>query len=123
MGKKSRVPYEIRFIDEAVEDAKLFLTKNERNALMAEIKRVLLRDPRGCSEELVLEPLAGFRSFHHGKHRTVFRLYGQERKIVVVGIGKKHPPDSVYERLEKLATTGKLADTILTTLRLYGHGR
>ena len=109
--------YVAKFVPEAVDDLKR-LPKNVRNALKREIEKTVLRDPVGCSMQLN-EPLAGFRSFHFGNYRVVYRVFEDLNAIAVVGIGEKdaHHYSDVYKKLENLANTGKLADTVLKTLR------
>ena len=111
--------YIAQFTPEAVEDIRK-LPKNVRNALQKKFRDTILKDPAGCSDALT-EPLESFRSFHFGKYRVVYRIYADWNAIAVVGIGKKsgrHQSD-VYKKLAVLAGTGKLADTILKTLRLF----
>jgi len=110
--------YIAKFSPEAVAQIKL-LPRNTRKALQKEFGRVILKDPAGCSEELT-EPLAGFRSFHFREYRIVYRIYEDLNAIAVVSVGKKtnDPSSDVYKRLESLASSGKLADAVLRTLRL-----
>jgi mRNA-degrading endonuclease RelE of RelBE toxin-antitoxin system len=109
--------YVAKFTPDAVEEVRA-LPKNIRNALKREFKKTLLVEPVGCSVTLQ-EPLAGFRSFHFGGYRVVFRVYEDLKLIAVVGVGRKSslPHSDIYRRLEKLAETGKLADSVLTTIR------
>ncbi len=105
-----------KFTAAALEDVRR-LPKNVRNALKKEFSRSLLRDPVACSEALG-EPLAGFRSYHFGKYRVVFKVYQDLSAIAVVGLGKKSSKPSVYDKLEKLAATGKLAEKFLAAVKL-----
>jgi len=108
--------YAAKFTAYALEDVKA-LPRNTRNALKRELL-TLLGDPAGGSEELG-EPLAGFRSFHFRDYRVVFRIYEDLNAIAVVGIGDKSTAEGAYKRLELLASTGKLADSVLATLKLF----
>ena len=110
--------YVAKFTPQAVADIRR-LPKNTRTFLKREFGKTILQDPSGCSEGLT-EPLAGFRSFHFREYRIVYRLYEDLNAIAVVGVGKKtsDPNSDVYKRLESLASSGKLADTVLRTLRL-----
>ena len=110
--------YVAKFTPQAVDDIRS-LSKNTRTSLKKEFEKTILKDPSGCSEDLT-EPLAGFRSFHFREYRIVYRLYEDLNAIAVVGVGKKtsDPNSDVYKRLESLASSGKLADTVLRTLRL-----
>ena len=110
--------YVAKFTPQAVADIR-GLPKNTRTSLKKEFEKTILKDPSGCSEDLT-EPLAGFRSFHFRDYRVVYRIYEDLNAIAVVGVGKKtnDPSSDVYKRLERLATSGKLADSVLKTLRL-----
>ena len=110
--------YIAKFTQQAVADVRR-LPKNTRTSLKKEFEKTILKDPSGCSEGLT-EPLADFRSFHFREYRIVYRIYEDRNAIAVVGVGKKTPDPSsdVYKRLENLASSGRLADTVLRTLRL-----
>ena len=111
--------YTAKFTPEAVEDVRN-LPKHVRNVLKKEFEKTILKDPVGCSDALT-EPLAGFRSFHFRDYRVVYRIYQDLNAIAVVGVGGKssYRHSDVYKKLEKLASTGKLADTVLKNLRLF----
>lgn len=107
------------FTSDALKQVKS-LPKATRNSLKKEFRQTLLRDPGGCSEELVMDPLKGFRSFHWGEYRVVFQLCEEIKRITVVAVAKKsgHADSDVYKKLEDLARSGKLAEAILTTMKL-----
>ncbi len=111
--------YRIQFTEDALRDAKS-LPKNVRNSLAKELKKKLTKDPAGCSEEL-RGPLAGWRSFHYRKYRVIFKLYPDLKIIAVAGIGKHSSQSNrdIYRKLELLAKRGRLAESILATLRSF----
>jgi mRNA-degrading endonuclease RelE of RelBE toxin-antitoxin system len=111
--------YEAQFTSDAVEDIRR-LPKSVRGALRREFERKILKEPRGCSEELV-GSLAGFRSFCFKNYRVVYRVFDDLEAVAVVGAGKKdvHHYSDLYKRLERLAATGELADTVLKAMRLF----
>jgi len=111
--------YQIQFTDGGLRDAKA-LPKNIRNHLARSLRDKLARDPEGCSEQL-RQPLDGWRSFHSGKYRIIFRLYKDLKVIAVAGIGKHSPlaTQDIYRKLEMLARSGRLAEEILATLRSF----
>jgi mRNA-degrading endonuclease RelE of RelBE toxin-antitoxin system len=113
------VTYQIQFTDDGLRDAKA-LPKNVRNTLARELKHKLAKDPEGCSEPL-REPLTGWRSFHSGKYRVIFRLYKNLNIIAVAGIGKHstQATQDIYRKLEALANSGRLAADILAALRSF----
>jgi len=113
--------YRIQFTGDGLRDAKA-LPKNIRNSLSKELKNKLAKYPEGCSEKL-REPLAGWRSFHSGKYRVIFRLYKDLKVIAVAGIGKhsSQATQDIYRKLERLAKSGRLAEDILATLRSFSR--
>jgi len=115
-GNRS-LAYRIQFTRDGLKDAKA-LPKNVRNFLAKELNTILARNPKGSSEAL-REPLAGWRSFHSGKYRVVFKLYDDFQIIAVAEIGKhsSHALHDIYKRLEELAKTGRLAEQIVAALR------
>ena len=115
--------YKIQFTADGLNDAK-HLPKGVRNSLAKELKNKLAKDPLSCSEEL-REPLAGWRSFHCGKYRVIFKLYKEMKLIAVAGIGEhsSQPTRDIYRKLELLAKRGRLAEDILAALRGFDTGR
>jgi mRNA-degrading endonuclease RelE of RelBE toxin-antitoxin system len=108
--------YRIEFTNAGLKDAKA-LPKNVKNSLAKELKSKLATSPVGCSEQL-REPLAGWRSFHYGKYRVIFRLYEDMKIIAIAAIGRhsSRATEDVYRKLEVLVRSGQLADGILATL-------
>lgn len=112
--------YVSKFTDEALENIKS-LPKNIKNALRKEFQKKIHVNPVNCSEPLT-GVLEGFRSFHYGSYRVVYRIFEDIQTISVVAIGKKdktHQTD-LYRKLESLAKTGKLAESVLKALRDAG---
>jgi addiction module RelE/StbE family toxin len=109
--------YRSEFTDDALQDVRR-LPKNVKNRLKQEFKRKIHRDPAGCSEPLT-GLLKEFRSFHLGDYRVVYRIFEDMEVVAVVGIGKKDQGHraELYEQLEQLAKTGKLAAAVLDVYR------
>ena len=115
--------YISKFTSDALEDIKS-LPKNVKNALKKQFEEVIHRNP-DCSDPLEGQ-LAGFRSFHFEEYRVVYKVFEDLRGIAVVGVGKKDKDSrysALYQKLEALATSGKLADTVLQTMRLFSYPR
>jgi len=110
--------YSSRFTSDAIEDIRA-LPKNARNRLKREFQKKIHQNPIVCSEPLI-SPLAAFRSFHFLNYRVIYRVYEDLKVIAVVGIGKKDKAHfaEIYDRLEQLAKSGKLADEFLRAIRL-----
>jgi mRNA-degrading endonuclease RelE of RelBE toxin-antitoxin system len=114
--------YKIQFTADGLKDAK-HLPKSVRNSLAKELKNRLAKDPL-CSEEL-RDPLAGWRSFHCGKYRVIFKLYNEMKLIAVAGIGQhsSQPTQDICRKLELLAKRGRLAEDILAAFRSFSGGK
>jgi addiction module RelE/StbE family toxin len=121
--KNRRKSYSIKFTDGGLRDVKL-LRKGERNALKKELTNKLASDPTAHSDPLQ-GPLEGFRSFHFGKHRIIFRIFEDLAVIAVLGVGK-HSPDArrdVYRRLEAFVETARHVEKALAALRGFTEPR
>ena len=92
------------------------LPKNVKNALKKELIKKVSKDPNGCSEKLS-GPLNEFRSFHFGKHRVVYRVFEDLGAVAIVGIGAHSASADIYRRLEALVGTGRVAESLLVSLR------
>ena len=94
------------------------LPRNVKNRLKKEFEKKIHINPTGCSEPLTGE-LEGFRSFHFGDYRVVYKVFEDIHAVSVVGIGKKDKNHytNLYKRLENLAKQGKLAEAVLETYR------
>lgn len=114
---KASAVYCSKFTSDALDDVKS-LPKAVRNALKGEFEAKLHVDPIACSEPLSAD-LRQFRSFHCGKYRVVFQVFEDIKAIAVVGVGEKdaHHHAEIYEHLESLARSGKLAAKVLETYR------
>lgn len=106
-----------KFTDEALENVKQ-LPKSVKNSLKKEFQKKIHVNPTICSEALT-GVLEGFRSFHFGEYRVVYRVFEGLRVVSVVGIGKKDTDHqtALYKRLEELARKGKLAEAVRETYR------
>lgn len=109
--------YAIQFTDDGLADVKS-LPKNVRNSLAKELKNKLAGNPLHCSEGL-RDPLAGWRSFHFGKYRVIFKVYEDLKVVAVAGVGQhsSQAAQDIYRRLEELGRRGDLAKSILAALR------
>jgi addiction module RelE/StbE family toxin len=112
--------YRSQFTDDALEELRR-LPKNVRNRLKQEFIRKIHRDPAGCSEPLT-GLLEGFRSFHFKEYHVIYRVFEDLKVIAVAGIGKKDAGRraEVYEQLENLARTGRLAAAVLEVYQSLG---
>ena len=109
--------YVLKFTDDGLADIK-GLDKSVRNSLKQPLLERVAADPDGCSQSLS-EPLEGYRSFHWRDYRIVYKVYHELRAVAVVGVGKKSSQAhiTIYKRLEALAQTGKLAESVMISLK------
>ncbi len=115
--------YILKFTDEGLQDVK-DLPKNVRNSLKKEMVEKVQRDPIGCAEPLQ-GVLAGWYSFHFLKYRVIYKVFEDLGAVSVVGIGT-HDPDvdlDIYRRLEAAVQSGKIAESVLLTLRGFTDRR
>jgi mRNA-degrading endonuclease RelE of RelBE toxin-antitoxin system len=115
--------YIIKFTDEGLQDVK-DLPKHVKNSLKKELVEKVQRDPVGCAEELQ-GILAGWYSFHYYEYRVIYRIFDDLSAVSIAGIGR-HDPDAnvdIYRRLESVMQNGKLAESVLITLRGFTEPR
>lgn len=113
--------YRAQFTSAAIQNLK-DLPKSVRRTIKNDLQQKVVQDPLGCSEELS-RALTGFRSFHSGKYRIVYRILDDFKTIAIVGIGMKtgDPETDIYRRLEKVGDAGKLSDRLLKGLRFFSQ--
>ena len=115
--------YTIQFTDEGLRDVR-GLAKHVRNSLKREMAEKVSRDPVGCAEPLQ-GILNGWYIFHYLEYRVIYKVYEDLSAVGVVAVGR-HDPDvaaDIYRRLEAAVHTGKLAESVLVTLRGFGETR
>ena len=115
LGKaKGRIVLVIDGPTDGDENKKCVLDK----AYFDDLLKKVSKDPTGCSEGLS-GPLRDFRSFHFGSHRVVYRVFEDFKAVTIVGIGAHSPKAKadIYRKLEALAETGRVAESILVSLR------
>jgi addiction module RelE/StbE family toxin len=110
--------YEAKFTSDAKQSIRA-LPKNIRNSLREKLERIVCVNPDTCAEELT-GPLTGFRSYHSGDYRVIYKVFHETQQIAIVGVGKKDADHhaEIYKQLENLAAAGKLADSVLGNLRM-----
>ena len=114
--------YRLYFSGDGMADVKA-LPENTRDSLKRPLIQRLASDPHRHSTELKC-PLEAFRSLHWKKYRIVFKVYEELSAIAIVGVGERQPQSAsnIYRRLERLAAQGKLAESVLATLRGLSSG-
>lgn len=110
--------YEILFTDEAMADVQSLdgsIKKRLRKALTGKI---------GVEPEQYGTPLrgnlAGYWKHEFASHRVIYRIYADRKLAAVCAVGTRkglHETD-VYHQLEALAKIGRLAEQILTVVKL-----
>ncbi len=78
------------------------LPKKVQKVLLARIKK-LVQDPKLQGKALSKE-LKGFRSIRSMRHRIIFKVVEDEKKVILVAIGlrKGKDRDDIYEILKRL---------------------
>ena len=110
--------YVLKFTGSAVADIKSVIPKHLRGPLKKAMLDKIACDPLGCSHELH-GGLLGYRSFAWQQFRVVYRVFEDIRAAAVVGVGLRSPQsaENIYRKLEVLARTGQLAQSVLFSLR------
>jgi mRNA-degrading endonuclease RelE of RelBE toxin-antitoxin system len=111
------LPFELRYTSDAAADIKS-LDGSVRNQLRKVLDKKLAVDPEGYGLPL-RGPLAGFWKHQFRNHRVVYRIYPEQRVVVVCALGVRKQGDAadIYRQLESSAKTGRLAEQVASVLR------
>jgi mRNA interferase RelE/StbE len=110
-------PFELRYTSDAAADIKA-LDGSVRNQLRKVLEKKLAVDPEGYGLPL-RGSLAGYWKHQFGNHRVVYRIYSEQRVVVVcsVGVRKQGDAEDIYRQLESVAKTGRLAEQLTSVLK------
>lgn len=104
--------YRIAFITEARDDVAA-LDGSIRQRLKKVLERRLAVDPEAHGLPL-RAPLTNFWKHEFGSHRIIYRIYQEERLVVVCAVGRRRAGDiaDIYRQFEPLVEAGKVAQQI-----------
>jgi mRNA interferase RelE/StbE len=113
----SKSPFELRYTPDAASDIKA-LDGSVRNHLRKVLEKKLALDPEGYGPPL-RGSLAGYWKHQFANHRIVYRIYPEHRVVVVCAVGARKQGDAedIYQRLESVAQTGRLAGQLASLLK------
>lgn len=114
---RSRSSFELRYTSDAAADIQA-LDGSVRNQLRKVLEKKLVVDPEGYGLPL-RGSLAAYWKHQFGNHRVVYRIYPQNRVVVVcsVGVRKQGDAEDICRQLESVAKTGRLAEQLASVLR------
>ena len=101
--------YRIAFITEARDDVAA-LDGSIKKRLRKVLEERLAVDPEAHGLPL-RAPLTNFCNHQFGSHRLIYRIYREERLVVVCAVGRRRAGDlaDVYRQFEPLVEAGKVA--------------
>jgi len=113
----SQSPLELRYTPDAAADIKA-LDGSVRKKLRHVLEKKLAVDPEGYGLPL-RGLLAGYWKHQFSNHRVIYRIYREQRTVVVcaVGIRKQGDAEDIYRQLESVAKTGRLAEQLASVLK------
>ena len=114
-------PFEIRFTEDAKRDAQA-LDGSVRKQLRKVLEKKLAVNPTQYGSPLV-PPLGGYWSHHFAAHRVIYRIYGEQRVVLICAVGPRkagHKTD-VYRQFEALVKAGRTAEQIRRALSALGQ--
>jgi len=116
-GAQSRPCFELRYTPDAATDIK-GLDGSVRNLLRKVLEKKLAIDPEGYGLPL-RAPLANYWKHEFGNHRIIYRIYSQHHVVVACAVGVRKQGDikDIYQQLESVAKTGRLAAQIASVLK------
>jgi mRNA-degrading endonuclease RelE of RelBE toxin-antitoxin system len=110
--------FEIKFIQDAVKDVQA-LDGSIKQKLKKTLLKKIAADPLGYGTPLRAD-LVNFYKHEFAAHRIVYRIYLQKQLVVICAVGPRKSGDvsDIYNQLERLAKSGKLAAQIQAVLDL-----
>jgi mRNA interferase RelE/StbE len=113
----SKPPFELRYTADAAADIKA-LDGSVRNQLRKVLEKKLAADPESYGLPL-RGSLAGYWKHQFARHRVIYRIYPEQRVVVVcsVGVRKQGDAEDIYRQLEYVAKTGRLAEQLTSVLK------
>lgn len=113
----SKVFFDLRYTVDAATDIKR-LDGSIRNHLRRVLEKKLTVDPEGYGLPL-RGALANYWKHQFGNHRIVYRIYREQRIVVIcaVGVRKQGDIEDIYRQLESVAMTGRLAQQLADVLK------
>ena len=113
----SKFLFDLRYTVDAATDIKR-LDGSIRNQLRKVLEKKLAVDPEGYGLSL-RGALANYWKHQFGNHRIIYRIYREQRIVVVcaVGVRKQGDIEDIYRQLESVAKTGRLAQQLADVLK------
>ena len=112
----SRSNYRILFTQDAADDVSE-LDGSIKKRLKRVLTEKLASDPEGYGTQL-RAPLAEYWKHQFASHRILYRIFPDERVVVICAVGSRrgeHATD-VYSLFEAVASTGKVAEQVARVL-------
>lgn len=112
----SEFVFEIKYTQDASAEI-----ENLDGSIRKQLKKVLEKklgvNPEGYGLPL-RGPLTNYWKHQFGNHRIIYRIYDDSNLIVVcaVGVRKKGDTEDIYNQLESVAKTGRLAEQLALVL-------
>jgi mRNA-degrading endonuclease RelE of RelBE toxin-antitoxin system len=111
------LPFELRYTADASAEIKS-LDGSIKKQLRKVLEKKLAIDPEGYGLPL-RGPLTGYWKHEFATHRIVYRIYKDHRVVAVCTVGPRKQGDveDIYNQLNAVARTGRLADQLATVLK------
>jgi mRNA interferase RelE/StbE len=114
---RKKFSFEIRYTPDAATDIKA-LDGSVQRQLRKVLDKKLTADPEGYGLPL-RGSLAGYWKHQFVNHRVVYRIYTDQRVVVIcaVGVRKQADTEDIYRQLEAVARSGRLAEQLASVLK------
>ncbi len=123
MSEDAKPKYSIAFTGDAFGDIKS-LDGSIKNKLKKVLTKKLAANPQGYGLPL-RSPLQQYWKHEFAAHRVIYRIYDENRLIVICAVGPRKQGDAadVYKQFQALARTGKVAQQIANVLGSLAPGK
>jgi mRNA-degrading endonuclease RelE of RelBE toxin-antitoxin system len=107
----------LRFTEDAAAEIKS-LDGSIKKQLRKVLEQKLAVDPEGYGLPL-RGPLAGYWKHEFATHRVVYRIYKDHHLVAICAVGPRKQGDAedIYNQLNAVARTGRLADQLAKVLK------
>jgi mRNA-degrading endonuclease RelE of RelBE toxin-antitoxin system len=114
---QATVSFELRYTEDAATEIGK-LDGSVKKQLRKVLEKKLAVDPEGYGLPL-RGPLTGYWKHEFATHRIIYRIYKDPRTVAVCAVGPRKQGDAedIYNQLNAIAKTGRLADQIASVLK------
>jgi mRNA interferase RelE/StbE len=116
-GSQQASAFELRYTEDAAKEIRN-LDGSVKKQLRKVLEKKLAVDPEGYGLPL-RGPLAGYWKREFATHRVIYRIYKDHHLVAICAVGPRKQGDTedIYNQLNAIAQTGRLAEQVASVLK------